>query len=118
MVGSSPALKRVVPETAHPSACHPESPEVPLGREPGIHCILSVKQTFAWFRSVFFSFVSFTGKMGVWDKGKLLAYMHSCSISASVIDKVWSVNKSIAVKESEQIPIDEGYICRWLSGHV
>ena len=109
MVSSSPALKKVAPQTAYPSACHPESPEVPLGREPGIHCILPVKQTFAWFRSVF-AFASFNVKMGTWGKGKLLAYMRSCAISASVIDKVWSVNKSTTVEESEQIPIDEGEI--------
>ena len=32
MVSSSPALKNVASETDYPSACHAESPEVPLGR--------------------------------------------------------------------------------------
>ena len=34
--------------------------------------------------------------------------MRPCTISAFFIDKVGSVNKSTTVKESEQIPIDEG----------
>ena len=78
MVSSSPTLKTVDPETDYPSACHAESPEVPLGRKAGIHCILPVKQNVAWFCSVF-AFASFNVKMGTWGKGKLLAYMRSCA---------------------------------------
>ena len=107
MVSSSPALKKVAPQIAYPSACHPESPEVPLGREPGIHCILPAKQTVAWFHFVF-TFASFNAKMDTWGKRKLLGYMRPCAISAYGIDKVWNINTSTTVKESEQIPIDEG----------
>ena len=33
--------------------------------------------------------------------------MRLCAISASVIEKMWSVNNSTTVEESEQIPTDE-----------
>ena len=40
----------------------------------------------------------------------MIAYMRLCAISASVIDRMWSANKGTTVKESEEIPIDEGDI--------
>ena len=37
----------------------------------------------------------------------MLVYMHLCSISASVINKVWSRNKGTAVDQLEVIPIKD-----------
>ena len=109
MSSPSPALKKVLTEGNYPSTYHPQSPEIPAGKKPGSKFIIPVKQSFAWLRSVF-DFTSFNVKMGVWKKGTMKAYMRSCSVSSSVIEKLWNENKATTSDESKEIQINDGEV--------
>ena len=73
----------------YPQECHPDSPAIPMNRPMGASTIPPVKQSFLWLCQAV-TLAEHNVRASFWKKGVLTAYLRSCSIASSVIQRIWT----------------------------
>ena len=105
----SEACKRVCVPTGYPTRSCINSPQVPVGREIGAKYLPPVQQTFQWLISAV-NLAAHNVSAGVWNKGVMVAYLRTCSITTSVRDNLWTRCRPVGNRDVVEVVSDDGEI--------